>query len=204
MILLVLGACSTDGREMRPPRPDQIQTIIDETTVAPAAVDESSTESSVETEVFALTVPWTDGGPIPVDHTCSGDGISPPIDWSSPPAGTSSFALVVNDLDAQGPTGAPLVHWVVANIDPGVTSIDAGGVVVGAIEGTNELGRPDVPIVGWSPPCPPLGETHSYSFTLYALSQSLDLLDGTPAADLIRAIELASLGSTSVTGTVTS
>jgi phosphatidylethanolamine-binding protein (PEBP) family uncharacterized protein len=68
----------------------------------------------------------------------------------------------------------------------------------------NDLGRPDVPIVGWSPPCPPSGETHSYSFTLHALSQRLDLLDGTPGADLIRAIELSSLASAGLTGTVTS
>lgn len=213
-LLGVLAACSTDGREMKPPRPDQVQTIIDTTEPDPASIDESSIDDDmadqtastlgVPTGAFTLSAPWTEGGPIPVDHTCSGDGVSPSLSWSGAPVDTESFALVVTDLDAQGPAGEPLVHWVVANVDPFITGFPTGGAVAGAIEGVNDLGRPDVPIVGWSPPCPPLGETHTYAFTLYALGQRLDLLDGTPAADLVRAIELAGLSSSTVTGTVTS
>ena len=215
-MLVVLTACSTDGREMRPPRPDQVQSIIDETVPDPTMIDEAvidgavidgdATDQTASTlaGAFTLSAAWTEGGPIPVDHTCSGDGVSPSLTWSGAPVETQSFALVVTDLDALGPTGEPLVHWVVANVDPFITSFPVGGAVAGAIEGVNDLGRPDVPIVGWSPPCPPLGETHSYAFTLHALGQRLDLLDGTPAADLVRAIELASLSTSTVTGTVTS
>jgi Raf kinase inhibitor-like YbhB/YbcL family protein len=204
--LALLAACSTDGREMRPPRPDQTQTIIDVTVPDPVVADETVTTNDVNTPIgaFTLSAPWTDGGPIPVDHTCSGDGVSPSLVWSGAPIETESFALVVTDLDALGPTGDPLVHWVVANIDPFVTALPTGGAVPGAIEGVNDLGRPDVPIVGWSPPCPPVGETHTYAFTLHALGQRLDLVDGTPGADLIRAVELASLSSSTVTGTVAS
>ncbi len=204
--LALLTACSTDGREMRPPRPDQAQTIIDETVPDPSVVDETVATDVVSTPDGALTLsaPWTEGGPIPVDHTCSGDGVSPSLVWSDSPVATQSFALVVTDLDALGPTGEPLVHWVVANVDPFVTALPTGGAMRGAIEGVNDLGRPDVPIVGWSPPCPPVGETHTYAFTLHALGQRLDLVDGTPGADLIRAIELASLSSSTVTGTVLS
>ncbi|MFZ8901069.1 MAG: YbhB/YbcL family Raf kinase inhibitor-like protein [Ilumatobacteraceae bacterium] len=200
---VLIAACSSDGREMAPPRADQRQTIIDGTT-APTVIDGSLELSTTPLEVFTLTAPWNDGQPIPIDHTCSGDGVSPPLVWSGAPIETQSFALVVTDLDATGPTGAPLVHWVVANIDPFVTTIGTGGSAAGAIEGVNDLGRPDVPIVGWSPPCPPNGETHTYLVTLYALSQRLEFLDGTPGADLIRAIELASLASTGLTGTVSS
>ena len=218
-MLGVLTACSTDGREMTPPRPDQVQTIIDSPVPDPTVIDgavidgaviddslidQTASTLGVPTGAFTLSAPWTEGGPIPVDHTCSGDGVSPPLTWSGAPVETQSFALVVTDLDALGPSGEPLVHWVVANVDPFITAFPTGGAVAGAIEGVNDLGRPDVPIVGWSPPRPPLGETHSYSFTLHALGQRLDLLDGTPAADLIRAIELASLSSSTATGTVTS
>lgn len=212
--LVVLTACSTDGRELTPPRPDQVQSIIDTTVPDPTMIDEAVIDGSmidqtastfgVPTGAFTLSAPWTEGGPIPVDHTCSGDGVSPSLTWSGAPLETQSFALVVTDLDALGPSGEPLVHWVVANVDPFITTFPTGGAVAGAIEGVNDLGRPDVPIVGWSPPCPPLGETHTYTFTLHALGQRLDLLDGTPAADLIRAIELASLSSSTATGTVTS
>jgi hypothetical protein len=202
----LLSACSTDGREMRPPRPDQTQTIIDVTVPDPVVVDETAPTDDASTPVgaFTLSAPWTEGGPIPVDHTCSGDGVSPPLVWTDAPAETQSFALVVTDLDALGPTGAPLVHWVVANVDAAVTSFPTGDAAAGVIEGVNDLGRADVPIVGWSPPCPPLGETHTYAFTVHAVSQRLDLLDGSPATDLMRAIELSSLSSFTVTGTVTS
>ena len=209
VLLGALTACSTDGREMKPPRPDQVQTIIDTPAPDPSVIDETTLDPTASTlgtptGAFTLSAPWTEGGPIPVDHTCSGDGVSPSLTWSGAPVETQSFALVVTDLDALGPTGEPLVHWVVANVDPFITAFPTGGAVAGAIEGVNDLGRPDVPIVGWSPPCPPLGETHTYTFTVHALGQRLDLLDGTPAADLLRAIELASLSSSTVTGTVTS
>ena len=194
---------------MKTPRPDQVQTIIDTPATDPSVIDETMLDQTASalgapTEAFTLSAPWTDGGPIPVDHTCSGDGVSPSLTWSRAPVETQSFALVVTDLDALGPTGEPLVHWVVANVDPFITAFPTGGAVAGSIEGVNDLGRPDVPIVGWSPPCPPLGDTHTYTFTLHALGQRLDLIDGTPAADLLRAIELASLSSSTVTGTVTS
>lgn len=204
--LTITVSCSTDGREMSPPKPNQVQTIIDETTVATASLDDSGAFDSLESiaPTFSVAVPWTEAGPIPADHTCSGDGVSPSITWSGAPAETRSFAVVVTDLDAFGPTGEPLVHWVVANIDASSDGLASGGAIPGVIEATNDLGRPDVPIVGWSAPCPPLGETHTYLVTVHALAQTLDLVDGTPAADLVRAIELASLTSTSVTGTVTS
>lgn len=191
---------------MVPPSPDQNQTIIDSTTVAPAMIDESaafdSLESAVPSDAFTLSATWVDGGSIPADHTCSGDGVSPSLAWTNAPVESQSFALIVTDLDAIGPTGDPLVHWVVANIDPTVTFLDSGSATPGAIEGINDLGRPDVPIVGWSAPCPPVGESHMYSFTLHALTQRLDLVDATPAADLIGAIALASLTSATITGSV--
>ena len=209
--LLVTSACSTDGREMKAPQPNQVQTIIDETVpdqveIVDTLPGEDRTEQSLDSTAgsFTLSAPWTAGGPVPADFTCSGDGVSPALVWTGAPVETQSFALVVTDLDALGPSGEPLVHWVVANVDPFSTSFPTGGAVAGAIEGINDLGRPDIPIVGWSPPCPPRGETHTYAFTLHAVSQRFELLDGTPAADLIRAIELASLASTTVTGTVLS
>lgn len=206
--LTTVSACSSDGRDMAPPKPNQVQTIIDTPTPDPVVIDETLPAepqiSATPDGAFTLSAPWSDGAPIPVDHTCSGDGVSPSLVWTGAPIETRSFAMVVTDLDALGPTGKPLVHWVVANVDPVVTSFPTGGAVAGAIEGVNDLGRPDVPIVGWSPPCPPRGETHTYAFTLHALSQRLDLLTGTPGADLMRAIELASLSSSTITGTVTS
>lgn len=36
-------------------------------------------------------------GAIPAAYTCEGDDRSPPLAWSGAPAGTKSFALVVDD-----------------------------------------------------------------------------------------------------------
>ena len=37
---------------------------------------------------------------IPRVHTCEGDDVSPPLAWRDEPAGTKSFALIIDDPDA--------------------------------------------------------------------------------------------------------
>ena len=95
-------------------------------------------------------------------------GTSPPLQIAGVPAGTVELLLVVTDPAANG-----YVHWAVAGIDP-VTSFWAeGSVPNGAVQGRNGAGS-----VGWTPICPPAGETHTYDFALYALSQRSGLTDG--------------------------
>jgi len=118
---------------------------------------------------------FTEGGPIPSRHTCDGDDISPPLQWSAPPEGTAELALVMDDPDAGG-----FVHWVVVGLRPTVTTLDEGSLPAGAREGRNDFGS-----LGYRGPCPPSGE-HRYEFTLYALSQPLAVSDS-PTADEVRA-----------------
>lgn len=40
------------------------------------------------------------GSDIPFQYTCDGDNLSPPLSWDTPPDGTVSFALIVEDHDA--------------------------------------------------------------------------------------------------------
>ncbi len=54
---------------------------------------------------------FADGEGIPVEHTCDGQNVSPPLAWGQPPDGTRSFTLVMDDPDARG-----WVHWVVFNL----------------------------------------------------------------------------------------
>lgn len=108
---------------------------------------------------------------------CTGDNISPALEWSGVPPETKSFVLTVFDPDA--PTGlGGFVHWVIFNIPAEVTSLpeNAGDpelqlAPAGSLQTVNDYGE-----VGFGGACPPLGDApHRYQFTLYALS--VDQLD---------------------------
>ena len=101
-----------------------------------------------------------DGAPIPARYTCDGDGQSPPLSWGEPPAGTKSFALVVDDPDA--PSGS-FRHWGVYDIPASTRSLGAGQSIGG--QAVNGFGKS-----GYGGPCPPKGHgPHHYRFKLYAL-----------------------------------
>ena len=65
---------------------------------------------------------------IPNLYTCEGDNQSPPLSWSNIPVGTKSLALIVDDPDAPDPAAPKMtwVHWVLYNIPPSLTGLDAG------------------------------------------------------------------------------
>jgi hypothetical protein len=112
------------------------------------------------------------GGTIPAQFTCSGDNISPALFWSQPPAGTQSFALVMDDPDAPAGTW---VHWVVYNL-PASTRLLPSHVPVGdTIKGGGGQGVNDFPQTGYGGPCPPPGKPHRYFFHLFALDTILAL-----------------------------
>lgn len=105
---------------------------------------------------------------------CSGENISPALEWRNAPAGTKSFAVSVYDPDA--PTGSGFWHWVMFNIPTDVTSLPPGvtpdnGLPKGAIQSEADAGYG-----GYIGACPPEGQTHRYIFTVTALdTPSLDL-----------------------------
>ena len=97
---------------------------------------------------------------------CTGENIMPDLKWTNVPAGTKSFAVTFYDKDA--PTGSGFWHWVAYDI-PAETQQLAGGanggtLPAGAVEGNTDLGKP-----GFFGPCPPVGRTHNYVYTVHAL-----------------------------------
>jgi len=111
------------------------------------------------------------GGMIPAKYTCDGADISPPLTLPDPPAGTKSFALIMDDPDA--PVGT-WVHWVIWNIPATTRALEenipkTASLPNGARQGTNDFKR-----TGYGGPCPPSG-THRYFFRLYALGSTLSL-----------------------------
>ena len=115
---------------------------------------------------------FEDGGALPRRLTCEGDDVSPALSWQEAPAGTRSYALVVDDPDAPDPEHPRTrwVHWVLYNLPAGVHALPGGArarLPAGAREGLNDWKR-----TGYGGPCPPIGR-HRYVHTLYALDCAL-------------------------------
>jgi Raf kinase inhibitor-like YbhB/YbcL family protein len=98
---------------------------------------------------------------LPADYTCYGAGESPPVSWSGAPPRTRSFALVVDDSDAPI---SPFVYWLVVNIGALTTEIQGNKAPPGAEVADNSTGH-----ARYDAPCP-VGATHSYRITVYALN----------------------------------
>lgn len=125
------------------------------------------------------------GGTIPRQYTCDGNDLSPALQWSEPPQGTKSFALIVEDPDAPS---SMFVHWILFNLPPETRALPEGiraeaRLASGARHGRNGWGNR-----GYGGPCPP-GGTHRYFFRLYALDTMLDLPAGVSRAQLLKAMQ---------------
>lgn len=145
---------------------------------------------------------FSNGGSMPSRCTCEGPDTSPPLAWRGAPAGTRSFALVVDDPDAPDPAAPKRVwlHWLLYNIPADVSELPEGAspraLPPGAREGVNDSGD-----VGWGGPCPPIGR-HRYFHRLHALDAMLpDLGDDADRKALERAMAGHVLATAELMGT---
>ena len=132
------------------------------------------------------------GQMMPRDYTPDGRNISPPLTWSSVPAGTKEIAVVCEDFDAGNPP--PWVHWVIYKIPatakglPEGISIDPEAPmpadIKGAVQGLNGWKR-----AIYRGPAPPPGKPHGYHFVVYALDTAIDPRLGMTRADLMEAMK---------------
>jgi len=129
---------------------------------------------------------FADGSPIPVKHTCDGQDVSPPLEWSNLPQGARSLALIADDPDAPGGTW---VHWVLYNLPATVSELREGMPTTETIPTGVAQGRNDFRRIGYGGPCPPRGNAHRYFFRIYALDTELSLKPGATKKDLLRAME---------------
>lgn len=112
------------------------------------------------------SVMFQDNEFIPMQYTCEGENINPPLLFLEVPQEAVSLVLIVDDPDA---ISGLWTHWVVFNIPPDTHEIGEGSTPPG-IEGTTSYAKP-----GYGGPCPPNEPVHHYRFKLYALDTMLDL-----------------------------
>ena len=150
---------------------------------------------------FALSSPAFDGGqPIPAMYTADGADVSPRLEWTAPPDGTKSLALIMDDPDA--PSGT-WIHWVLAGIPPDrrnlpeKVSADAHPPGIDhAVNGKNSFGRS-----GYGGPDPPPGPDHRYFFKLYALDATLPWKPGVTKDEAEKMMQGHVLAEASLMGT---
>ena len=147
---------------------------------------------------FVLTsTAFAEGGSIPAINTCTVTNESPPLTWTAGPAATKSYAVILLDTNNQ------LIHSIIYDIPPAVTSLPAGvqkvyapGTPAGAHQTKPGFGAG----FGYAGPCPP--EEHIYSFTVYALDVATlpgaDMTTTTLQGDPL--IKAHSLGSAKLSG----
>ncbi len=123
---------------------------------------------------------FTANGMIPFLHSCDGQDLSPPLSWDSPPAGTQSLALIVDDPDAPDDI---FVHWVLYDLLPEIYELPQGAGNQATLSGGGTQGKNDFGKLGYGGPCPPSG-LHRYFFKLYALDRELGLKPGATKAQL--------------------
>ncbi len=148
-------------------------------------------------ELKVTSTAFQEGGRIPVQYTCDGADISPPLNWSSGPGGTKSYALIADDPDA--PLGT-WVHWVMYNIPVTAGSLPENvkkteSLSSGAVQGINDFKR-----YGYGGPCPP-GGMHRYYFKVYALDAVVKAGPGLTKKKLLGEMEGHILGQGELMGT---
>jgi len=134
---------------------------------------------------------FTDGGIIPDKYTQATTApVSPALAWTGVPAGTQSFALIVDDPDtALQRTTNEVLHWAAFNIPATATSLPESV--------PNEATLPDGTIQplntgkknGFMGPGARGNVYHHYTFQLYALDTKLSLGPDTTRAQIMAAMD---------------
>ncbi|MGG6136084.1 YbhB/YbcL family Raf kinase inhibitor-like protein [Pantoea allii] len=125
---------------------------------------------------------------------CTGDNVSPELNWSEIPAGTKSFALVMTD--PVGAKGLGVTHMVAYNIAADRTAFAQGELTQGKgyTGGKNSPGT-----AHYYGPCPPVGSgIHHYNFVLIATDLAPSVFEaGLTQDQLLNKLKGHSLGAAS-------
>lgn len=195
-LALALVGCATEPGTDTPDN-----TATSGVTATPTVTPPAGETDTVEPAVLTVTsTDFADGEPMPetvagegYGGQCTGPNTSPQLAWDEVPAGTVAFAVSMTDPDAGN-----YVHALKANIPAEVATIDSGAW--DATEGIG--GRNGLRGNGYFGPCPPQ-DTHTYEFTVYALSEPLDLEEGFGIWDFTAQVQDVTLAVGTLAGTYT-
>jgi para-nitrobenzyl esterase len=146
----------------------------------PAATEVSANTRALVTlpakngATLSVTTPaFTDGGDIPFENTQYKGNVFPGLSWTPGPAGTKSYAIIMQDTDGmmRNSNGLPILHWTMGNIPATITKLDAGMTKEpeSAVFGPNARGA-NQPYLG---PRTPPGPKHRYHLQVFALDAAL-------------------------------
>ena len=138
---------------------------------------------------------------IPFANTQYQTNTFPGLEWTAGPAGTQTYAIIMQDTD--GSAARPIfLHWTAFNIK--ATKLDAGmapgaaglpaGAVHGAGMGGGATGR------GYMGPRTPAGPKHRYHFQVFALDTTLPAEAGATIESLTAAMKDHVLASGEIIG----
>jgi len=146
---------------------------------------EGTAEGGTSMAITVSSSAFSEGGAIPARYTADGEDVSPPLAWSSVPAGAKSLALVCDDPDAPAGTW---VHWVLYDLPARVADLPEAIPPDETLANGARQGRNDFRKIGYGGPAPPSG-VHRYFFKLYALDASLDLAPAATKDQLLQAMK---------------
>lgn len=178
-------------------------------TSAPAFAQAPPPATEVGLQYLALTAaPATGGakltvtspafqqmGDIPFENTQYQGNKFPGLKWTAGPAGTKSYAVIMQDTDGVI-RGTAILHWTMFNITG--TSLDAGMTTppAGSTYGPNARGA-NQPYMG---PRTPAGPKHRYHLQVFALDNTLPADAGASLDSLLAAMKGHVLASGEVIG----
>lgn len=165
----------------------------------PPSGEPATSEEAPQVSWHLTSTAFVQGERIPAKYTADGGNLSPPLSWTQPPEGTVELALICDDPDAPARVWN---HWVVYGLSPDLRGLEEGLPTDATVfEPALKQGVTDSRSTGYGGPSPPAGKPHRYQFTLYALSDKLDLGAGASKEQVLNAMEGKVLAEAMLEGT---